>query len=444
MASLVTLPNEIGDLVFERLTTPDFIHLSETCKQLHMRTLPLAYKHLTLTWYNESEQTRKSPNIIELSSKFRSNPELQSSVRRLTLETSNCLTRTQEGELLVDIGGSERANFYGAVGDVIRECSQLERLDLSIVLMVEDSRWFENLMHGIRESWTKNLKHVHLTRDNTTREDWVPNQTIVQQEFLKLLALPHAEVIKLDFFDPMDMEEYLEDEELARRNFWPWAQMKVSKQLHTLRILCCPTPTVAFELILSEASSLRVFDVESCQHPSCSIDLKTLKTGLDHVKGTLTHLRIRYGALDEVSSLRLAGSFDSTCGSLGSFRNYNILTYLEVSLHILFGSRDSSKGIFYPLSAVLPPNLETLVITDDLQESNLYDDYFEHDDAMAIFERFFDGEWREATPQLKEFMHDLRKSGPYTFDYWDRKEKSDELMALCEGQGIVGKVLRKS
>jgi hypothetical protein len=444
MASLITLPNEIGDLIFEHLTTPDFIHLSETCKQLHVRTLPLAYKHLTLTWYNESEQTGKSPNMNELSSKFRANPELKNSVRRLTLETCNCLTRTQEGELLVDIAGSERANFYGAVGDVIRDCSQLERLNLSIVLVVEDSRWFENLMHGIREPWTKNLKHVHLTRDDTTRDDWVPNQTIVQQEFLKRLALLHAEVIKLDVFDLMDMEEYLKDEELAQRSFWPWAQMKVSKRLHTLRILCCPNPTVAFELILSEASSLRVFDVEFCQHPSCSIDLKTLKTGLDHVKGTLTHLGIRYGALDGAPALHLAELFDSSCGSLGSFRNYDVLTYLEVSLQILFGSQDSSKGMFYPLSAVLPPNLETLVITDDLQESHLYDVYFEHDDAIAIFERFLDGEWREATPQLKELTHDLRKSGPYTFDYWDKKEKSEELMALCEGQGIAGKVLQKS
>jgi hypothetical protein len=448
MASLVTLPNEISDLIYEHLTTPDFLHLSETCEQLHTRVLPLAYKHLTLTWYNESEQIRKSPDINALSRKFRASPEIKNLVRRLTLETSKCLIRTQEGEPVVDIAGSDRADFYGGVEDVIRQCNRLERLDLSLLLVVEECFWFENLMHGIRESWTDNLKHVHLTRDGTARDDWVPNQTMIQEEFLKLLALPYAEVIELDFFAPLDVLEIdFESEVLVPEpeDFWPWAQMKVSEHLHTLRISCCPTPTVAFEVILQEASSLRVFDIEFYQHPSSyGFDLDALKGGLDAVKSTLTHLRICYDAFEEQASRDIAQMFRNTWGSLGSFRDYNALTHLEVSLHILFGTSDSSKGTFHPLSALLPPNLEMLVITDNLPDFIVEDEYFEHDHAMAMFERFFDKEWRDATPHLKEFTHDLRESGSRTFDYWDKQEKSKDLMSLCERQGIAGKVLRKS
>jgi hypothetical protein len=62
---------------------------------------------------------------------------------------------------------------------------------------------------------------------------------------------------------------------------------------------------------------------------------------------------------------------------------------------------------------------------------------FEDGDAMAIFERFLDEEWREATPCLKEVTYGLRNKGEYTVGYWDNGEKRRELRALCRGQSVV-------
>jgi hypothetical protein len=129
MATLVVLSMEMSDLVFEHLTTPDFIHFSETCKYLYAIALPLAYQHLTLTWYNTSERTRKNPDINILSSKLEADAELEESVRHLILKTYGCLSFSDDSEVRVSIPRSERKNFYEIVGNLVAYFKQLERLN---------------------------------------------------------------------------------------------------------------------------------------------------------------------------------------------------------------------------------------------------------------------------------------------------------------------------
>jgi hypothetical protein len=447
MASLIALPNEISDLIFEHLTTPDFISLSKTCKDLHARALPLSYQHLTLTWYNTSERTRKNPNITSLSSRFEANPELKNSVRHLTLETSGCISFSDDGEVRISIPGRECMDFYEPIGDIIVDCDNLERLDISIAFMIDDPCWFKKLMHSLKcVPGTKSLKHLHLTCDDTSQDDWVSNPTIAYKEFGMLFSLPNLETIEMDYFDPFDKYEAgnaEEEEEEYKPSFWPWAHPEVSEHLHTLRLACSPAPALAFEVILRETSKLRVFDIELYQHPATGwFNLDKLKAGLDHVQSTLTHLRIRYDVyLDEAYCVSTADLSEILSGGLGSFRDYVALTHLEISLHILFGVDDSLLGVFHPLSAVLPPNLETLVITDDLYRFGTFQGYFDDGNAMNIFKRFLGEEWREATPHLKQFTYDLRDRGDWSINYWHQRKNRKELRALCKAQGIAGQVL---
>jgi hypothetical protein len=444
MASLIALPNEMNDLIFKHLTTPDFISLSKTCKHLHARALPLSYQHLTLTWYNTSERARKNPNITKLFSKFEAHPELKKSVRRLTLETSGCISFSDDGEVRIGIPGKGCMNSFETIEDIIVRCDELERLDISIAFMIDDQCWFEKLIHSMKSMpRNKKLKHVHLTCDDTSRDDWVSNPAIAYKEFGMLFSLPHLEIIEMDYFDPFDANELNRADEDDEPSFWPWAHPEVSEHLHTLRLACSPAPAVAFELILRETPKLRVLDIELYQHPTPGyFDLEKLMIGLDHVKSTLTHLRIRYDVyLDEALCQSTADLYDILRGGLGFFCDYVALTHLEVSLHVLFGVDEFLIGVFHPLSTVLPPYLETLVITDDLYGFGAFQGYLEDGDAMEYFRRFFGGEWREATPHLKQFTYDLRERGDWTIEYWDKRENRDDLRALCKAQGIACQIL---
>jgi hypothetical protein len=446
MASLIALPNELSDLIFEHLTTPEFISLSKTCKHLHARALPLSYKHLTLMWYNTSERTIKNPNTISLSNRLEANPELKNSVRRLTLETSECISFSDDGEVRVSIPGRECMSFYDTIRDIIVHCDRLERLDISIAFMIDDPCYFEKLMHSMKYMpGTKTLKHLHLTCDDTSQDDWVSNPGIAYDEFGMFFSLPHLETIEMDYFDPFDRYEAAdaENEDEIEPSLWPLANPEVSEHLHTLRLACSPAPAFAFELILRETPKLRVFDIELYQHPATMwFNLDKLKTGLDHVQSTLTNIRIRYDVyLDEAYCISTADFYEILSGGLGSFHDYAALTHLEISLHVLFGVDDSLLDVFYPLSAVLPPNLETLVITDDLYRFGAFQGHFDDGNAMNIFKRFFEEEWREATPHLKQFMYDLRDRGDFSIGYWHQRKNRKELRALCKAQGIAGRVL---
>jgi hypothetical protein len=45
-------------------------------------------------------------------------------------------------------------------------------------------------------------------------------------------------------------------------------------------------------------------------------------------------------------------------------------------------------------------------------------------------------EWIVRTPGLKSFTYDLRKRGKMTQGYWDRVEAREQLLGVCEAQGL--------
>jgi hypothetical protein len=50
-------------------------------------------------------------------------------------------------------------------------------------------------------------------------------------------------------------------------------------------------------------------------------------------------------------------------------------------------------------------------------------------------------EWKVKTPGLRSFTYDLRKRGKMTRGYWERVEVREQLLTVCETQGIRGEVL---
>jgi hypothetical protein len=122
---------------------------------------------------------------------------------------------------------------------------------------------------------------------------------------------------------------------------------------------------------------------------------------------------------------------------------------------------------------MLPPNLQSLTITDDLWMFQDFENAFVDVDAMATFRRFLTGEmlppeweeeefgedwrgrnaalnwapgrgggeWKVATPKLKKFVYDLRKRGYLSDEYWNKGKIRRQFRNMCKEQGLEGEVL---
>jgi hypothetical protein len=239
-------------------------------------------------------------------------------------------------------------------------------------------------------------------------------------------------------------EEYpsgTSDTGACRRRLLP----PTSTHLHTLCRCHTTVGALGLERILRQTLNLRVLEVDTIQDVLESLFYHSrLTMGLDHVKSILTHLKCRFKVdPDEKIAEFTKDLNDRLAGTLGSLHGFHASTHLEVLLHILFGIENSLEGIFYPLFAVLPSNLETLIITDDLYMFNEFQGYFNDEDAMSIFRTYLENDWKEATRQLKEFVYGLRENGEFTCDYWSQREIRDDLRGLCKAQGVVGEILWK-
>lgn len=455
MASLLALPDELKALILADLTTSDLLNLVATCKTFHGFTRPLAYQHLTLNWRN-ADAERHSPDLNILNRVLANDPILEHSIRHLTFATNGCID-FDTGNVNIAWNGYREDGVPHLCVQLMRlitRCVELQSLEISIALLRPYKFFYEGLIDDAStedREWMRNLKFVRMTFDNGEKSDWMPQSFSLRHEHRCLLLLPRVEVIDLAYWDPCDAHEYRndiyeEDEDDHEEEFWSLYASPNAQHLTTLKLGFSPAPAAMFELFLRRTPNLRIFEVEVCQRADMyEFRLDQFKAGLNHVKSRLKHLKMRYDVYpryEDGSSL----SFETTelhnvvAGRLGSFKDYPTLTYLETSLHLLFGSHDSLEGKLYPLSSVLPPNLEELVVTDDLYGFEEFQQYFEDADAMKIFETYLD-EWRDVTPMLKRLAYDLRERGEFTVRYWDEKQNRNAFRRLCKAKGIDGKLL---
>jgi hypothetical protein len=90
---------------------------------------------------------------------------------------------------------------------------------------------------------------------------------------------------------------------------------------------------------------------------------------------------------------------------------------------------------------VLPPNIKTLVITDDLYMTKGFRGQFDDDQAMQMLERYLEKDLTRATPQLERFTYDMRERGHRTRGYWNVARSRKDFISLCYEHGVEGKVL---
>lgn len=234
----------------------------------------------------------------------------------------------------------------------------------------------------------------------------------------------------------------------------PWP---LPARLTVLRFWQCAIPPRQLDDLLRYTPNLRVLEYEARMPLSTApLDCTVLRQALQHVQSSLTDLVVRYDLFDdqaeETDTIRRVIK-----GNLGSLREFSRLKSLLVPLEVLLGQTSIIQE--QPLAEILPASLRHLTFCDGSGYATFL--HWEGRHVMSNFKTFLAGEisidekwnerdekynctwiknskpgWRDATPQLREFVLEANNCGRlfYRFDW--NMEEIKELEKTCKEQGI--------
>lgn len=368
---------------------------------------------------------------------------------------------------------------------VVRLCTHLESLSVAIDFEMQTG-WFATLVEEAiatvtasandSPSWYNKLSDVHITGD-VKGYIWGQEFLLLKRTSMLLFYLPNLETLELTAFVDPEENTGLNWKD-APPPQWPLRQYPNAEKLTALRLVRSSINPGTIELLLLQTPNLTTLEYDAFSGFDIPLDLSGVRDALRHVRNTLTNLVIRYEMYQEDEDFHPQSLNQVTVGSLGPLRDFPALTSLSVSLAVLFGSDTVTMGQTPKLADVLPPRLQRLTITDDLWMFNDFQQYFEDVDAMNIFRVYMAGQtvagnwrgtagyrrggdnwtqglqysnivwkavgepaWKVATPELKRFVYDLRTWGHMSFGYWNDPRSREELIGVCQAQGIECEVL---
>ncbi|KAF2680449.1 hypothetical protein K458DRAFT_392787 [Lentithecium fluviatile CBS 122367] len=189
---------------------------------------------------------------------------------------------------------------------------------------------------------------------------------------------------------------------------------------------------------------------------STPIDPRALRTTLDYVRTTLTHLTVglEFSTPEEVDA-------DVIClGSIGSLRDFSSLITLRASLAVILGEAVEPRR--FPLvTNLLPSRLQQLTLTDDLWDMDeAFIDWAGFPTLQAILtllegrheafpwtsmvgENPLPGTCALTAPHLHGFAFDMRNREWAIFDeqFMVNGRGWQYLRRICEAQGISCEIL---
>jgi hypothetical protein len=466
--NLPLFPNELKDTIVAHLGRPDLISFSQTCRTLHRYAGAAIYRDIVLTWNSHGGGPVEPSQLTSLASA--DNPSRVCSLLRTLLQkpsyatlvktmtfyargdstaVQSCLMdssdRTLVKEKIQKLGLQDAAQWEKAVLEerdlgavmalLLAQCSNLESLTMDVKFLAHDKDWVSAMFR-------------HAVTSNGQLQ--IPKFDKLSQMTVTTASSNTTEAVLLPFYLPKissltitDMPESLgRDQKKSSHAFWPFPEEPQGAALSSLKLHSSFAAAGTLERLLQSSSNLSTLFYECCLPSSRSpLDLDVLKQGLEHVRLTLADLTIRYSlfadeALDVESLSRVV------TGSLGTLAGFHSLTGLNISLGVLFGQVSPLDAP--PLASVLPPHLQRLTIFDDLWNYDVYHQWNDGIAMTALFRVFLEGApgedpcWKEAVPELKIFVLDMRNIG------WAvelSQENIEDLKRMAEAQGIICEVL---
>lgn len=493
-ANLESLANELKGLIIEYLEPQDSLRLSATCRSLRAVAEPAAYDHITVAChFGCGPQVR----LIHLMRTLVQRPDLAKRVRSLDLRvvpeedeessSSHITINDTVKNVLLEIDtvlwesySAPNASIDVTTTAIMAVCIDLESVSVpNAGMLIGDEldviiKPVQNMYESGRlAKWKKVLvkTDAKINSPLDLLEHW--KRTLL---FLHVPTLEHLEIRALVIVELEDLYDDPSFGVLDTETIWPLDYKPSASNLTTLRMVRCSLDHVVLPMLFKSTPNLRNFEFECVLHPSVvPIDLDHIEHALSHVQLTLTKFKFRLELLPEDEEYEL--DFSVVDGSISSLEEFPCLTDLEISLHTLYGPGQIRWGAV-PLAGLLPPKLERLTITDDLYAEPEFENFYEDEHALSLFgtylqgdreiseplhlgnygydedEEDFDsdeemkstgiGQWREATPNLKKFVYDIRERACLASHYWGLPGSKERLLEMCKKQGIEGDVLSRS
>jgi hypothetical protein len=482
MTLFTTLAQELKDAIIIYLSLSDKVNLSASCKAWRAATLSDIYSHITMTWkYDFSDEREESPNITSLLLSLIRRPSLTDHLKSLSLYAVSYWQRRKGGriesrrpsikhhfdedavsllektvkdshlphpELWLQATIKDR-DLGAVIALIILQCNRLESLTIDIDFLFENE-WFSTMIrHVVEAPHNANLlpRLEELTCVSVTcTEDYIDRGLQVPRDvILYLLYLPNLTHIMVENaslcdydWDPVYSRIRYHD---GHENLWSLKEPPLAASLVSLKLNRVLVRPRVLEMILKHTPNLESLSFHSRVPSSIAyLDLDVLRWALDHVRSTLNHLEVSFDiwgneALDVES---LAYIFN---GNLGSLRGFTALTEIKVSLSILYGQGSPAEAL--PLATILPPKLKRLTFTENLRGFNAVYEWQKASVMMALFRNFIAGNpvWKEATPELEQFVLDSRSLEFYEYRIWLDDGQGDELIRMCESNGLQGSIL---
>lgn len=498
-SQLATLAPEIKDLIFQHLWTFDLAALASSCKALNIVIAPYLYRTISLAWVNDY------PNAERISHLLRTciaRPDLAAYIDTLKVENERWGDPWEKHDLDEELYGRNWPRTFAAqLGEPTHAVfTENEKRELEHVIDSAYARedWKRAIIHdkdiigttAFLVSRLKNLRSLSIPEIflQHVPKDWIARsfEAISAQQLDKpgLPRLPHltrlvlgkrgqyyndackeyAEIIPTALSIPT-----LEHLELWGSYITEYHGHLASKiatvppQIHlrSLKFMRTDVPPSLVGVILKTVPKLTSFTYDGYQRFSDGgIRIDDLRTALQHVKSTLTHLCVRADIFDNMDADPQYLDYP-IYGSLGRLRDFENLTTLDVSIPILVGMR--AGGHFDRILAPPVPMLESYLprrlqrFNTDGSMLGFQSSWLWHEgDYWTIMTKFFRGRGelgvaplRKVLPELKVFSIDMQNLSNSWLKFHDRKdsdgqldcdENSDEewasIKSMAEEQGL--------
>ncbi|KAG4279902.1 hypothetical protein FPRO06_11235 [Fusarium proliferatum] len=417
MATFVETINILRFEIIPRLTIRDQLHLCQTSKDLHTATVSVLYRDITITHDVEAPDSpppepkelrrleriraarrRRLPWGVGFLFAILSRPALRSHVKSLRFRIENYVhdehfrdtgklkpltfhpvENEEARQIIIDgideLSFSETEKLNGAFADrdfdlilslIIAACTEVQSLTIDLGYFLYSHKWllelFENSLSSQNKS--KNLQNVTYFEVANPR-GWLGYQRLPRGIHPLSFYLPNARTLSLESFASHRKGE---NSKLADTDpFWPLPSAPHAAFLTTLHLDHCSSNTHNLTAMLAQTPNLKTL-YYACYLPAfeCDFDVNELRRGLEHVRHSLTKLTLNLTIMERGLIDFSDREWPLTHGRIDDLGEFLSLTDLEIPLTFLHGH--AAPEHWQPLADLLPPNLVSLTLKDELMK----------------------------------------------------------------------------
>ncbi|KAF5597941.1 f-box domain-containing protein [Fusarium pseudocircinatum] len=446
MATFVETINILRFEIIPRLSIRDQLHLCQTSKALHTATVSVLYRNITITHDVEApDSPPPEPKQLRRLEKIRaarrkrlpwgvgflfailSRPTLRSHVRGLRFRIENYV----HDEHFRDTGKLKPLTFHPVENENARQLivdgieelsfSETEKLDggfadrdfnLFLSLIIAACTEVQSLTIDLgyflySHKWLPELFKTSLSPQN--KPPSLQNVTYFE------VANPRGRLaLSLESF-----ASHRKGDNIALADttpFWPLSPAPQATLLTTLHLDHCSSNTHNITTMLAQTPNLKTL-YYACYLPAfeCDFDIDELRRGLEHVRQTLTKLTLNLTIMQRGLIDFSDHEWPLTHGRIDDLREFLSLTELEIPLTFLHDHTPPDD--WQPLVDLLPPNLTSLTIRDELwNDHTTFQDIYTETAIRDMMRTFLSYGSRSSTLSLR---HVYFYRYPAIWDYED-------------------------